>query len=543
MKRTLVSRTLALTLAVSAASSAVACGDREKVWDTTPTAIQAFGLQDQVVVVDDTAKRVVSLVPGADQSLDKRSLRVGANVASVVPSKARDKLFVLSYGDLPRRSAEDEGASLTVIEASGPRRFELSSPHGGLVADPEGRYLAIFAAAPGATGTRPAPSSFVENPNEIVLVDLAAPPGIGAVVPRSIRSFGGKPKSVSFTPVLNLPGGPRRLLVVETSQDVTLLDLDRIHDVPERPEITVRLGTGTSAKPLEPAGTVVDDGDPTRSDDARIAVRLANDTSVVLLTLGPSGPGSPNDFFPTVNLADVGGPAQDIAFVRTDGGPRLAALVPSIRGAVLVEPSSGLTQKVDLPEAYTRIALVTNDLGAPTGSSDVALLYGATTGTQGVSFWSLGKTAGQPYRSLEAVPLGTGVRSVLDVPAPRGELKVLEGANGTGFFVLDLSSRTASPLTTTARPKLHLSPDGQRLWAFPQGGNVISRIDLETLHPLTLPVDRNVAEVFDVRNTAGGASVVAIDTRGTVSATVLDAAAVDSIAGRTYFGLLLEGLP
>ena len=536
-------RIVSTILAAAVATSAFACGEREKVWDTTPSLVQAFGLQDRVLLVDDTAKRVVTLVPGADQELVRGSERVGANIASVVPSKARDKLFVLSYGDLPRRSLEDERPSLTVIEARGARKYDLSSPHAGLVADPSGRYLAIFAAAPGTAGTRPAPTSFVENPNEIVLVDLEAAANVVPVVPRSIRSFGGRPKSVSFTPVLNLPGGPRRLLVVETEQDVTLLDLDRVHDVPERPEITVRLGTGTSAKPLQPAGTVVDDGDPTRNDDARIAVRLANDTSVVLLTLGPSAPGSPNDFFPTVNLADVGGPAQDIAFVRTDGGPRLAALVPSTRSAVLVEPSSGLTQKVDLPEAYTRIALVTGDLGVPSGSSDVALLYGAATGTQGVSFWALGKTAGQPYRSLEAVPLGQGVRAVLDVPSPRGELKVLEGANGQGFFVLDLGSRTASPLTTTARPKLHLSPDGQRLWAFPAGGTVISRIELETLHPITLPVDRAVAEVFDVKNTAGGASVVAVDTRGSVSATVLDAAAVDAIAGRTYFGLLLEGLP
>ncbi|MBK8218638.1 MAG: hypothetical protein IPK71_33320 [Myxococcales bacterium] len=518
-----------------------ACVDREEVWDTVPTGIEAVGLTDRVVVVDDSAKSVISLRPGRDQELERTRIAVGANVASVVPSRARDKLFVLSYGDVPRRDAEDERPSLTVIARDGTRRLELSSAHGGLVADPEGRYLAIFAAAQGA---RKAPASFVENPNEIIIVDLEAPPGKEAVVPRSIRSFGGKPRRVSFSPVVNLPGGPRRLLVVETEQDVTLLDLDRIHDVPERPEITVRLGSGANAKPLSPAGIAIDDGEPTSAEDTRIAIRAANDSSLVLLTLGAAPPGSPNDFFPTVNLTDVGGVAQDIAFVRTDGGPRLAALVPGIRSAVLVEPATGLTQKVDLPEAYSRIALVTRDIGAPTGSSDVALLYGAaSTSTQGVAFWSLGKTAGQPYRSLESVPLGTGVSTVLDVPAPRGELKVLESASGTGFFVLDLASRTASPLTTITRPKLSIAPDGQRLWAFPQGGSVISRVELPTLHPVSLPVDRSVNDVFDVTSSAGGASVVAIDVRGTVSATVMDATAVDSIASRTYFGLLLEGLP
>ena len=520
-----------------------ACGDREEVWAEAPRGVQAFGLRDRVVVLDDSAKRGVSLVAAEEQKLERTSVRVGANVASVVPSKDLEKLFVLSYGDLPRRSAEDERPSLTVLQPGAERRIELSSAHGGLVADPAGRYLAIFAAAPGTLGTRPPPSSFVENPNEIVIVDLEAPPGKEAVVPRSIRSFGGKPRAVTFTPVVNLPGGARRLLVIETDQDVTLLDLDHVHDTPERPEITVRLGTGSTAKPLAPAGIVIDDGEASRSDDTRIAIRISNDTNVVMLTLGPSAQGSPNDFFPTVNLSDVGGPAQDLAFVKTDGGLRLAALVPSVRAAVLVEPSTGLTQKVDLPEAYSRLALVTGAVPGTTGTADVALLYGATTSTQGVAFWALGKTAGQPYRSLEAVPLGTGVRSVLDVPAPRGDLKVLESANGNGFFVLDLASRTASPLVTTARPRLSLSPGGERLWAFPDGGNVISRIDLSTLHPVTLPVDRQVEEVFDVTNRAGGSSVIALDTRGTVSATVLAADAVDAIGGRTTFGLLLEGLP
>jgi len=529
---------LGLLVALSAA-----CGDREEVWDAAPNGVQAFGLRDRVLVLDDSAKRVVSLVPGAEQRLERASVRVGANIASAVTSKDRDKLFVLSYGDLPRRSADDERPSLTVFQPGGERRIELTSAHGGLVADPAGRYLAIFAAAPGTLGTRPPPSNFVENPNEILIVDLEAPPGKDPVVPRSIRSFGGKPRTVTFTPVVNLPGGARRLLVVETEQDVTLLDLDHVHDAPERPEITVRLGTGTSARPLSPAGIVIDDGDAARSDDTRIAIRLSNDTNVVMLTLGPSAAGSPNDFFPTVNLSDVGGPAQDIAFVRTDGGLRLAALVPTVRAAVLVEPSTGLTQKVDLPEAYSRLALVTGAVPGAAPSADVALLYGATSSTQGVSFWALGKTAGQPYRSLEAVPLGSGVRAVLDVPAPRGDLKILESANGLGFFVLDLASRTASPLLTTARPKLSLSPGGERLWAFPDKGSVISRIELSTLHPVSLPVDRQVSEVFDVTNRAGGASVVALDTRGSVSATVLDAAAVDGIGGRTTFGLLLEGLP
>src|SRR5690606_8112246 len=133
------------------------------------------------------------------------------------------------------------------------------SPHSGFAIDPEGRYAALFA-APGQGQT-----AFVENPNEIVIVDLTAPEA-EAVTPRTIRSFGGRPQRVTFTKPLSLPGGMRRLLVVETDQDVHLLDLDNVRATPRRPEITVRLTTGSSATALRPAAIVVDDGEPSRND-------------------------------------------------------------------------------------------------------------------------------------------------------------------------------------------------------------------------------------------------------------------------------------
>ena len=37
------------------------------------------------------------------------------------------------------------------------------------------------------------------------------------------------------------------------------------------------------------------------------------------------------------------------------------------------------------------------------GNGDVALLYGADNGTEGVAFWALGETAGTPYRSVNQV--------------------------------------------------------------------------------------------------------------------------------------------
>ncbi len=50
-----------------------------------------------------------------------------------------------------------------------------------------------------------------------------------------------------------------------------------------------------------------------------------------------------------VNIVDVGGEPSFVDFVRTDGGLRLAALVPSLSDAVLVDPGSTVSEVVDLP--------------------------------------------------------------------------------------------------------------------------------------------------------------------------------------------------
>ncbi len=533
---------LAIVLAATStlAIGTTACGDRPDIYDAPiDTQVQAFALTNSVAIVDKPAARVAILTPKAGNELDRAFLPVGRGIVRVEGSPDQKRLFVLSAGDVPRRKAGDEGASLTVIENGAARRFPLESPHSGFAIDPSGRYVALFA-APDAGQT-----AFLENPNEIVVIDLTLPEA-GAVTPRTLRSFGGRPQRVTFTDPLSLPGGQRRLLIVQTEQDVHLLDLDNVRATPRRPEITVRLTTGASAAALKPAAVVVDDGDPARSDDARIGIRVDNASSVFTLTLvaAPNTvseePGTiANDFRPEVNLTDVGGIPGDIVFVRTDVGLRLAAIVPSTRKAVLFDPTTSITTDVDLPEQYQKISLITNVVGGASGA-DTALLYG-NGGSRGVAFLSLGKAVGQPYRTVEVVSLASGVSQVRDIPPPRPELKVLEGG-ANSFFVLNLASRTASPLTTLATPTLHVAPDGQRLWAFQRGTPQLSEVTLQDLHPIALPLERPIDSVFDIARADGGRSLIAIDARGGVGATVIDALTPDTTASRQYYGIMLEGL-
>ncbi|MBS2019417.1 MAG: hypothetical protein JST00_41530 [Deltaproteobacteria bacterium] len=514
---------------------------------------RSFGLEGHVALVDDGAHRVVLLTPhstprdpsapsaGTSVEIERRSLTVGKSVVAAAPSADGKRLFVLSLGDITRKKESDERASLTLIEDGVAKRFPLESPHSGLAIDPRGRWVALYAAPDQGQRT------FVENPNEIVLIDLAAPLE-SAVTPRTLRSFGGRPQRLSFTEPLGLPSGPRRLLVVETDQDVALLDLDNVRAVPQRPEVTVRLTSGATALQARPAGIAVDDGDPSNPGDTRIGIRLANGTSVVTLTLVPTPEGTkaedplqvPNDFSTEVNLTDVGGVPGDITFVRTDVGLRLAAIVPTTKKAVLVDPQTSLVTEVDLPEPYARISLITNVISGA-GGTDTALLYGAG-GARGVAFWSLGRATGKPYRSVEVVSLQAGISSVLDVPPPRPELKVLGGQGTNAFYVLNLASRTASPLTTLGSATLHLSRDGQRLWAFERGRPSLAQVALGDLHPIPLPLDRPIDAVFETATAEGGRALIALDARGAAGVTVLDALAPDTATSRSYYGLLLEDL-
>ncbi len=535
--------------ALASSVAAVGCGSRPEIWNERPSvSLASYGLTGSVAVVDDDAHRAVMLKAGVDQTLDRRVIPLGHHVVHVETSADHARLFVLTAGDTPRRSPDDQLAALTVIDGSlgagttTVRTYPLATPLSGLAIDPLGKWAVVYA---GDGSNR----AFVENPNLLLVVDLEHDASPVNPVARTLRSFGGAPQRITFSQPLTLTpaGGPRRLLVVESQQDLSLLDLDHVADSPQRPDITVPLTSGGGVRVLRPAGVVIDDGDPARTDDARIGVRISNDTNVLTINLAAVTPTADalNDFLPKLNLTDVGGAASDIAFVRTDGGLRLAALVPSASKAVLVDPDTSITTEVALPRAYARIGLVTNAVAATavSTSNDVALLWsGASGASLGVALWSLGTTAGAPYRSVEVLGVDGAIAEVTDVPRGNPELKILTGSSASSFYVLNLRNRTVAPLTTQASVALSLASSGDRVWAYRDGTADVASVDLKTLNPIPVVTDRPIAAVFEIEATGGGHALVAMHDVGGIGATVFDALAPDTATARAYAGLLLEGL-
>ncbi|MCA9592271.1 MAG: hypothetical protein KC776_03145 [Myxococcales bacterium] len=519
------------------ATITVACGGRPDAWDArTSVPVEDVGLSGSVAIVDSPLDRVMMLTSPSGQNLSATPLKVGKNVVATSASPDREKLFVLSKGVQPRRKPDDERPSLTVIDGGiNPKvdaRYTLTDPLQGLAIDPQGEWAVVYDAG-----------GIVVNPNELILVKLD---GTSEPFPKTIRSFGGRPERLTFTTELEVPNGePRRFLIVETEQDVTLVDLSDL----TRDEVTIILPQTPSGKAGRPLSVAYHDGEPDDPSDARIAVRLASDSNVVIVELGAPAAGDTKPFKPTVNVADVGGVPSDIAFVQTDGGLRLAALVPSAQQATLVDPATTVIETVDLKKAYTRLTRVTDDVADKPVKSDVALLW--SDSTTGIAFWSLGKTSGTPFRSVDPYDIGISVASVQNVPGDKyAHLKILESASAAEFYVLDLDQRQSFPMLTNAPGfDLTVSPDGERAWALRPGTPDFASISLSDLHPTSLEVERNVVAVHDFERADGGRAVIALhastagdDAHGALGATVLDGLAPDTARSKFFPGLLLGGL-
>jgi len=527
-------RRLFAGLSLSALSVSFAgCNSRDGRWDAPLESTEAVGLQGSVAIKDAPLDRLVFLTAKNADTLGVTPLPVGQNVTTMVPSEDLSQLFVLSSGVFPRIQEGDEGPKLTVFgggtEPSLEKTFELDDPMRQLAVDPKGEWIAAYDSAASVT-----------NPNELVL--LALDGDSSEPVSKTIRSFGGSPEELIFTDELSLPeGGARRFLVVRTDRDVTLVDLKNI----DRDEVTVKLPKDADRTAYSPAQVVYDDGDVEDETDARFAIRLVDSSDVVMFQLGRRSESSDEDddkdFAVVVSIVDVGGVPSSIDFVRTDGGLRLAALVPSLRRATLVDPETTSTEYVELPQAFNQMTRITSVVEDAPDGGDVALLWGGSA--QQVAFWSLGSTSATPYRSIEANELDITISEVIDVPSPNEHLKVLVGNGGRGFFVLDLQKRQSFPLNAdNSGFQVQISPDGERLWVIQPGGNEFSAIRLDDLHPAALYVEPTVWKLFEVERADGNRSAIALHSADGWAATLLDANNPDS-AKTTYFpSLHLEGL-
>ncbi|HXK17088.1 MAG TPA: hypothetical protein VNG33_04775 [Polyangiaceae bacterium] len=555
MKRLITSARTACGLGLLLGS--VGCGGRPSAWDTAFTPgvqadaepgdpsgnLQVRGLTGSVALLDPAQNQVMMLTSPEHFALASTRLPVGRDVVQFDSSVDRDRLFVLSRGVTPRYLDSDEPPQLRVFDGGiAPKQVQnyvLQDPYNQLEIDPQGEWLIVH----GSEG-------LVSNPNELILVRLpkpgASPGSADALVSKTLNSYGGKPVRFTFTSELTVPGvAARRLLVVQREKDLAIIDLENL-DAPETTVGLPLLPTGDFASPTDVVYHAGIDGEV----NSMLAVQL-NDSNVFILTLNESSSAA-HAFSLDGNEVDVGGVPSKLDFVLTqkDGGLRLAALVPTKRAAVLVEPASGVTQAVPLPAAFTRIRRITSDVSANSGQ-DIALLYGETTNT--IAFWQLGTTTGTPYRSIDAYDIGINVAQVLDIPGEKyADRKILSGGS-TGskqqFYVLDLAQRKSFPLDVLTNLTLNLSPTGEELWAFEKDATGFAQLTFDPLQPSSLYTQKPIAFVHDFETQHGGDERTALalhilpsNGHSSVAATLFDGLDPNTAQTRFYSELELAGI-
>jgi hypothetical protein len=519
------------------------CGDRDAAFDKAfrPQVDQngaplVAGMTGSLALLDSELNQVLMLTSPRPLELETTRLPVGRDVVQFETSPDRRRLFVLSRGVQPRYRESDEAPQLLVFDGGPAPRLleehELKDPYEQLELDPLGEWLIVH----GSEG-------LVSNPNELILVHLEA--GDGPLPSKTLDSYGGKPVRFTFTSELGAPGRePRRLLVVEREKDLAIIDLLNLDDA----EITVPLPQRENGQFVSPAAVVFHAGIDGEVG-SMLAVQLAGDTNVYLLTLG-AAKNDRHAFSLETNLVDVGGVPSTIDFVQTerDGGLRLVALVPSRSAAMLVDPASGALQEVTLPQGFDRIRRITSDVSERSGQ-DIALLYGQTNT---IAFWQLGATIGTPYRSIDDYQIGISVDTVLDVPgAEFADRKILTnaGASTKQFYVLNLSERKSFPLDVLTNLTLNLAPDGQRLWAFDPNTTRLAQLTFDPLQPASLYTQRAISYVHDVETQRESErSAIALhllpgaQSNPTLAATVFDALDPRTDDSRFFTSLELGGI-
>ena len=529
----------AAAIVVLSVSLLSACGKRPDSWDEPVVVSHVSEMASTVVLVDSAIPRLAMITVGRSGKLETAFRETGKNVSATAVSPDKNTLFVLARGSIPRSSSSDELPGLWVYDGIGKRnlknRYTLDASLGGITVDPEGRY--VIAHSNGDS------DAFVQNPNELAIIDISQPPSESNPTLRTLRSYGGAPERLTFTQSLDLPSGKKRLLVVETGQEITLLDLDH----PDRSEITITLSSGAGASSLSPTGIAVDNGDPSKTDDTRIAVRT-NQASLFLLSLRavPEGKHSSNDYEVGVNMAVLSGVATSIAFVQTNAGLRLASLIPSKKQASLLDLDTMNETTVDLPAAYGSMVLVPGVATAGGGTGDVALLWGGRSSAKGVALWSLADSVDLPYLSIESLNgVADSIWGVEDVPNTDGLKKILVpsySANSASLFMLDLQKRTAAPLfAASSNTRSIVSNDGKRVWLYQEYGFGVACVGLDNLHPVNLYLDRFVSSVFDIESENGGRAGIAMHPIGSWGATVFDAMEPSDASSSKYYGLLFGG--
>lgn len=524
---------------VAALALSVGCIDRPAGFDQPLDILPPVSVAGSLVYIDRPAAQALVLDLQA-ASPTARRVAIGADPVVTegrlsATDTPRDEVMVLSRGLRGERGVAPEPGSLTVVPvraaAGAPRRYTLQSPFNALAQTADGRYgLAYFQPSTAA-------GRLLFNPNEVALIDLDAAPGESNPRPRTVRSFGGVPNAVEFSPRMNINGRPRTLALVYSDAYVTLLDLDN----PGRAEITVRLTLPEDTRAIRPTQAVFD------TESATVYLRAAASNDIYALRLEPSTPAdaTANDFRPSINQLAAGQNPTDMALIGEADARRLLVVSPGSRDARVIDARANTTLNIPLEAPAHSILLFTGPSPRDTTARPRALLYSAAN-VSAVSFLELTDLEARRGQNVDTLQLGRPVTAA--VPLTERGVVLLSHPAGNGaagqLSLLDLGRRTAAPiLAEVSLGGARFDDDRQTLWVAPRAGERLGFIDLQSFRPGEVRLDGPVTDVIPLRGDAMGRTrVAAVHAAPGGWVTLLDARAPRRETAASVRGFLLSDI-
>ena len=523
-------------------------------WVQTTDPLPMVALDDRVAFVEKNSHTAFLLDP-ADPSLTPRLVAVGEAPVTAVKHNGSNQLLVLTQGNPGSATVSAVPAELDIVNAvpatpdEKAASYELTGRFDGLAQSPDGHFVVLYHTSSNQTAS----NAGLFNPNEMMIVDFGEPslPTPPVLAGKTIRSLGGVPMRIDFSPVFPFVGGARTLAVVLSQNYVTILDLAHT----DRTEISVPLCPQSTGCSFTPDQVLFD---PT---NLNIYVRSSNAKDIFQITLTDLGPGIPagesNDFRASMSMLSVGGNPGGMALFGTGAGLRLAVLAPANRSLVIIDPKTSHTLSVATPiPANVIVPFQTPGefVGDPPRSK--AMLVDTLYGSTSVLFADLELVETTGGLSLRDYPLSTAASDVWPL-VEQGIAVLVAGryASSTAFTVMELA--TSSPTDIAADSQLGTpyleTRSPSRLWSAYQGSgltylNLVARAGEADLVTNLVWLDQSITSIVALTQPSTalpGAEPVRYlvvghgDPRGFGNVTFLDADKPSRDSARTAYGFLL----
>lgn len=447
--------TLALLLA-----PLLGCGDDPEFWQPRHALLPMVALDDRVAFVERTSRTAFLLDP-ADPTLTPRQVPVGEGPVLAVKRNGQNQLLVVASGARGSSDQPEIPPQLDLIDAATPAAggrpaatYPLTGRYDALAQSSDGRLLVLYH-SPGGQAKAEAP---LFNPNEMTLVNFDLTPPTRS---KTIRSMGGVPTGVAFSPPFLFKAGPRVLGVVTSESYVTVLDLDN----PGNHEISLPLCPQTSGCTLTPAQVAFD------PDNLAIYLRVHGASDIYQVTLTDTVPDEPgeNPFSASLSMLAVGAVPADMAvYGAGKNGTRIAVAAPDRQRLVIIDPSTSSATSVATAIPVSQIvAFELPPLPPATQPRQQALLVDRTAGSPSVLFAELDQVSIRGGLALREYSLGAGVTGMQ--PLVEQGIVVLVGGKLSGsaaVTVVELASRSFSAFGTASelsQPSFELRHPS-RLW-------------------------------------------------------------------------------